>query len=403
MKLSVFTPTHNPTHLPHAFNSLKRQTHKNWEWVIVPNGPAIGNIPSNIARHRRVRIFDYTDENRGIGALKRYACEKATGDVFCELDHDDQLVPSILKKVADKAKEGAGFIYSDAAVYFPDKGNKSVGYSEYTGWETYEFRVYGQPFLASRNFPLSPRSLCEVYYAPDHIRCWSREAYFDAGGHNPDLAVGDDHDLICRTYLSKHPFAHTGSCGYLYRNYKGNTVKLAHKDIKVQQDANRNKYIHRLIDEWCRRNEYPFLDMAKSENLLEIRNRTLIIKAQAETFGCIRAYDFLQYIPQPFITQLMNELYRVLVPGGWLCAAVPSADGPAAYAPHYKSHWSTHTFDYFCRRQLAMQLPGNLCRFQNVICRTDYPDKEHQKRGLKYVYADLCAIKGQRQPGRVLI
>lgn len=403
MLASVFTPTHNPSHLRYAFDSLKRQTHKNWEWLIVPNGPAIGKIPAYIQKDSRVRVINYLEDNRGIGALKLFACQHAEGDVFCELDHDDQLVPSVLERVVAKVEDGAGFIFSDAAVFLPEKGNESVGYSENSGWETYDFRVYGRPFVASRNFPVTPRSLCEVYYAPDHIRCWTRETYAKVGGHDPELKVGDDHDLICRTYIGKHTFAHTGSCGYLYRNYAGNTVKLAHKDIKKQQDLNRNKYIHRLVDEWCRREKHEFLDLAKFADLISVKDRKLVFKAEANTYGCIRAWDVFQFIPQPLMLSLMNELYRVLIPGGWLCVAVPSADGPAAYAPHSKSYWSTFTFEHFCRANLAVQMSGLLCRFQLARCNTDYPDKEHRKRELKYVYADLCALKGQRQPGRVLI
>ena len=46
LKLSVFTPTHDPRWLPELYRSLAAQTHPDWEWVIVPNGPKGAAIPA---------------------------------------------------------------------------------------------------------------------------------------------------------------------------------------------------------------------------------------------------------------------------------------------------------------------------------------------------------------------
>lgn len=399
---SLFTPTHDPSNLLDAYSSLCRQLYPKWEWVIVPNGPAIGNIPKELENDMRVKIVEYKDENRNIGALKRFACEHATGDIFCELDHDDMLVPSILDSVVKKVQEGAGFVFSDAAVFLPEKDNAAVAYSENSNWETYDFRIFGKELLASRAFPVTARSLCEVYYAPDHIRCWTREAYTQVGGHDPELKICDDHDLICRTYLAKVPFAHTGSCGYLYRNYRGNSVKAFQKEIIDKQKENRDKYLHDLIDEWCRREEHPMLNLSQ-DGALVAQNDSVHIAGEISQFGHIRANNMLQYVPQTMMVDLMNEIFRVLVPGGWVTIMVPSAAHASGYAPNIRSMWSTHTFDYFSNNSFAQSVPGLLARFQLVRCQLHYPSKWHEKAACPYVFADLCALKGQRQPGRVMI
>ncbi|HUU98853.1 MAG TPA: glycosyltransferase family A protein, partial [Phycisphaerae bacterium] len=226
MLLSVFTPTNNPRYLIECLRSLDVQKHKEWEWIIAPNGKSIGELPQSVRDHPNVRICPYEGPSR-VGALKKFCCSQAKGEVLVELDHDDVLVPGILQKVAAAVDKGAGFVYSDSAVFIvkDEQTILPVGYSEMWGWETYPFRVYDREFLASRTFDITARSLCEVYYAPDHVRCWKRSVYEKVGGHDDKLEVGDDHDLICRTYLSHTKFTHTNSCGYLYRNHPGNTVK----------------------------------------------------------------------------------------------------------------------------------------------------------------------------------
>ena len=37
---------------------------------------------------------------------------------------------------------------------------------------------------------------------PNHLRAWTREAYFKAGAHNRRLSVMDDLELIIRTFLT---------------------------------------------------------------------------------------------------------------------------------------------------------------------------------------------------------
>lgn len=446
MLLSIFTPTHDPQHLVEAYDSLKIQDYENWEWVIVPNGGAVGKIPEVIRLDKRVHIFPYDveaearrklaalsseereklekkEEAEGtpkndpdnapeplrIGALKRFACDHCKGQVFCELDHDDLFVPGILTRVVKEVENGAGFVFSDSAVFLSERGNLPIGYGELHGWETYDFKVYGKTFLATRQFEVTPRSLCEIYYAPDHIRCWTRKAYYDSGGHNADLTVGDDHDLICRTYLKHHRFAHTGSCGYLYRNHPGNTVKSHNEQIQKQQKKNRDNYLYQLLEEWATRTKQQYLDLKGGDvhKLLFWDDGKPTFDIEESSIGTIRAYDFLQFIPQANVVDIMNEIYRILVPGGWFCSGTPSTAGFGAFAPHNKSYWNSYVFLHYCDHDYARQIEEIdrdtrvKCRFQRVRCFDSFPNVLFQRANVKYVYADLCAIKGQRQPGRV--
>lgn len=408
MKLSIFTPTHNPRYLRETYRSVQAQDWEDLEWVLVPNakeGDPLPKLPEDIVADPIVKIFPfYHNGTARIGELKRFACGKATGDVFIELDHDDMLVPNVTSKIAEAAKANPhAFIYSDAASFLNNEELTPWGYDERWGWETYDFRVYGQPCRATKNFPVTPKSLCEVYFAPDHVRCWTREAYEKAGGHDPTMVVGDDHDLICRTYLKGARFVPTGGCGYLYRHHPGNTVKSHQEQIQRQQNANRDKHFHNLVTEWLKREKHNFLDLGRKEILYA--NGRPMLQAKENSVGCIRAWnDVLPMIPRDQMSAFMNECYRVLVPGGYFCAMFPSTEGLEAFAPHFKSFWNEHTFDYYTHKDYAKKLGEEVtCRFQLVRRGTMATSAWRKRHRFIDTYVDLCALKGQRQPGRVHI
>ena len=64
MLLSVFTPTHRVEHLPAVWSCLLHQTHKDWEWVVVPNGanyPVIADALIRLVKgDKRAKIVVYS-------------------------------------------------------------------------------------------------------------------------------------------------------------------------------------------------------------------------------------------------------------------------------------------------------------------------------------------------------
>ena len=77
-------------------------------------------------------------------------------------------------------------------------------------------------------------------------------------------------------------------------------------------------------------------------------------------FGSVSAYDFIEHVPRlltttdgsgtwfPFIV-LMNEIWRVLAPGGLLYALTPAYPNAAAFVdPTHVNIITEHTHEYFC-------------------------------------------------------
>jgi hypothetical protein len=79
---------------------------------------------------------------------------------------------------------------------------------------------------------------------------------------------------------------------------------------------------------------------------------------------------------------------------------VPSSESPLALAdPAARSYWNRCSWWYYTRKVYADSLPDLAVRFQEARAWDGYATKWDQDHGLKTSFADLCALKGQRQPG----
>lgn len=420
MSFSIFTPTHDTKHLVETYQSLKAQTHQQWEWVIALNNGATLPPELDDTRIRPLRAPAWLNA-ASVGALKRFACEHCEGQYLVELDHDDILVPHALEHCAKVIDEhNPDFLYSDSA-HFRETGDYQLFGKEY-GWTHYNARIGDKVHKVNRSFDHNASSLREIFYAPDHVRIWKAETYGKVGGHNVDLGVCDDFDLIVRTYLAGGTFHHIPECLYLYRIRAdgSNTWLKRNAEIQIKQAQLSNQYTHLLVHEWCRREGLKKLDLGGGigcpEGFIAVDLTTGFDLRQKWLFadssvGAIRAYDFLEHIPHcrdssckhepPYCTVgIMNEIHRVLVPGGWLLSATPSTDGRGAFQdPTHCSFWNPNSFWYYTRQQQQQYVPGITAKFQRARVWQEYPSDWHKEHDILYVYADLVALKGQRQPG----
>ncbi len=400
MKASFFTPTHNAAYLLDVWRSILQQDVADFEWIIVPNA-AIGQpqptIPEEIRADPRVVIkpYQYVGDLH-IGDVKKFCCKQAYGDVFIEMDHDDVLAPGCLKAVLEAAAAGGEFIYSDTANFIHDDKRTPFVYSLEYGWESYPVTFDGVNYTAMKTFDADARSLCEITCAPDHVRCWTRALYERVGGHDPKLMVGDDHDLMIRCYLDGAKFTHLQQCGYLYRRHATNTIGRLNYEIQVQVAKNRAKYLHRLIDAWLTRTGKRYVDLSDDSPRTPIQ-----LSLDDNSVGCLKLYDdYLSQLKPVGVIEFMNEAYRVLEPGGWLCVAAPSTTGQTAFSPDYHSYWNEHVFNYYTRREYAARLSNYHGRFQLVQTAVgNMTNQSKPGRVGQYVYADMVALKGQRCPG----
>lgn len=207
--LSVITPTYNtPLEiLARTWASLKAQTHTDWEWVIYDDSTtnSVQNQVYGFCSDERYKIRYYrphSPSGGNIGLVKRDAFMLGHGDVLVELDHDDELTPDCLDEIrlAFDANPDAGFVWSDCCELLPD--GQSGRYPE--GWGL----GYGSDYwdenhnVWAMRVPMNRTTLSHIVSAPNHVRAWRSSVYRNLSGHNIDLPIADDYELIVRTALA---------------------------------------------------------------------------------------------------------------------------------------------------------------------------------------------------------
>ncbi len=417
--ISVITPTHNLKYIKDLYQSLTAQSHTAWEWVVVLNG---GVTPEdfNAACYvdddpRPIRLVETPPpkegvEPPGVGALKRVACEHATGEIIVEVDHDDLLTPNALAEIlkAFESHPDACFVYSNTALV--DDDWKPLQWGADFGWETRKFVFRKRTLLETIAPAPEPQNLSRIWFAPDHVRAWRAKDYWEVGGHDPALKVADDHDLICRFYLHRE-MVHIDKCLYVYRvhNDKSNTWLENNQAVQDGMWANYNKYIFRLAERWADINGLDKIDLCggvdKALGFTSIDLAGGDINADLNgpwpladnSVGVIRASDAIEHLRDPIHT--MNEAYRVLADGGFFLISVPSTDGRGAFQdPTHVSFWNQNSFWYYTKASHQKYLHGKAkCRFQAMKIVTWTPPGFCADNLIPYVEAHLFAVKSLKR------
>jgi SAM-dependent methyltransferase len=399
MLISIITPTHGTPFLGELYDALKAQrAAPPWEWVIVPNNGA--EIPAAIAADPRVRVIPAPFGGASVGKFKRFAFAQAKGEILAEVDHDDLLTPDCLAALAEAFRDPKiGFAYSYAAHLGAPRP-----YARDHGWE-YEWLDYGgQRLIVPKTFEASAGSLAYGWYAPNHVRAWRRESYTAAGGHDAAMEVGDDFDLLCRTYL-KTRMRLIPKPLYIYRVTGDNTWLAKNAQVQAAVHAVYAKYIYALVEREAELRGLPMLDLGGAigspPGYVSIdREPPCTVQHDIETgipfpdnsVAVVRAHDALGHIRDQ--QRLMSEIHRVLVDGGWLLSSTPSTDGRGAFQdPTHVSFWNENSFWYWTRPGVAKYIRNRTVRFQEFRLRTMFPSDWHKAAHISYVQAELRAVK----------
>ena len=242
--ISYTTPIYNTgDKLYNTYDSLRQQTYANWEWVLLNDSTDGGRtlkIAEDIAsKDPRVKVYDFREKSGGlIGEVKWRANCMAKGFILAELDHDDLLVPwctEDLYKAAKKHPE-AGFFFNDTLEVNEDWESQTYPDGFAFAYGSYRDEEYnGKMMKVANQHNINPKTIRHIVGIPNHVRAWRRSTYFEIGGHNRNLAVADDYELVIRTFLNtitcKIP--KLGYVQFLYNNANGqNTHDMARADIQ---------------------------------------------------------------------------------------------------------------------------------------------------------------------------
>src|SRR5215467_12637439 len=137
--ISVIIPTYNRLDLlKEAITSVKAQTHKNWELIIVDDGSTDETV-QQLARVDDHRLHVIPVDHKGhLGILRNIGAANSNGEWFAFLDSDDLWTTTKLEKQLEVLrKEKTKWIYSASELVdenknpIPKKSGKAIPYS---GW-----------------------------------------------------------------------------------------------------------------------------------------------------------------------------------------------------------------------------------------------------------------------------
>lgn len=407
MKFSIITPEHDPGNIPfllELYDSIVAQTYKDWEWILYLNNKcSIEHIPDIIKINPQVKIFRQESDNKNIGYIKNQAFHLGTGDVLVEVDHDDQITPDCLEELVRAFQDPeVGFVYSDDAILHMK--DEFIPYNPAYGW-TYKKVIWkGKELISMNSFPPTSHALGYIWYAPDHVRAWRTSVYRELGGHNVELSICDDHELMLRTYLHTR-MHHINKCLYIYRITGDNTWLERNEAIQLKTRELFNQYAHRLaerdadmrgllkVDIGGGLNPYPgytTVDLRETADYVHDLNDG--IPLPDNSVGVLNASHILEHLHDK--TKIMAEIHRVLAHGGWAFIEVPSTDGRGAYQdPTHVSYWNENSFLYYTDKYLADFIDNDTIRFQEFRKETYYPNEWMKNLHVLVTTAWLVAVK----------
>jgi len=187
-----------------AYKSLLNQRFIDWEWVVLDDSP--DDLHFQFLKKKltdvRIRLYKRSENSGNIGNVKNEAVSLCRGKYVLELDHDDEILPDVLKDAVDlfEKNEDVGFVYMDFTNIYENGENFCYGDLVCKGYGAYYCEklngkwvyVYITPNI--NNITLSHLTCC-----PNHPRIWRRDILMQAGNYSEFLPICDDFEILLRT------------------------------------------------------------------------------------------------------------------------------------------------------------------------------------------------------------
>lgn len=203
---SIFTCTFNTPKkmFIRLYESLLNQTYHNWNWYILDDSTT--SVTADMIEHfhdPRIVLFKNVTNHGNIGFNKHMIASACDGDYLVEVDHDDELLPDCLEQLnnAFAAYPDSDFVYSHG---MEEVNGHEVYYDTNFAYGLGEYRkvfVLGKERNIALTALVNAVSVRGIHALPNHVRCWKKEFYHKIGGHNIELSVLDDMDLLERTFI----------------------------------------------------------------------------------------------------------------------------------------------------------------------------------------------------------
>lgn len=356
--------------VPLAIQNFLQQDYPNRELVILDDGhDSVADLSPADPCVKYIR----SPHRQTVGAKRNQCVRACQGDLIMHWDDDDWVAPHRIRyQVEGMLREGADICGLRQMLFHELATGKTW---LYTYPPNLRMWVVGGSMLYTRNF-------------------WQRSPF-------PDVQVGEDSRFLWKqphgklTVLPDYRFyvamIHPENtspkvCGDPYwtqspenpRSIMGDVLDLYHAERGValeQKEPSRGK--HMKLNLGCCDAVLPGfvnVDIIAGPGVDQVADLSMPWPWADNSVEFVRAWDIIEHLPDKIKT--MNEIYRVLAPGGRAEIAVPTTDGTGAFQdPTHVSFWNRRSFLYYeagnpYRERFAASY-GIRARFRTVWERTD--------------------------------
>lgn len=226
---SIFTTCYKSyDKIRRAYDSIKLQKLKHWEWVILDDTPEPEHftfLTNMFKNDHRIRLYKRSENSGNIGNVKNEAVSLCRGKYVIELDHDDEILPYVLHDATNvfNKDDEIGFIYMDYINVYENNENFKYGDFYSLGYAGYYRQKYNDRWVyVACHGNINNITLSHIVSIPNHPRIWRRKTLLEIGNYSEYLPISDDYELFIRTAI-KTKIAKISKLGYIqYMNDGGN-------------------------------------------------------------------------------------------------------------------------------------------------------------------------------------
>ena len=212
-----------------AYESIKKQSLIDWEWVIMDDTPEDEHftfLKNKLSSDNRVRLYKRDKNSGNIGNVKNEVISLCRGKYILEMDHDDEILIDCLRDAYDifQTDDQIGFVYGDTIHLY--RNGQNFKYSDfickgYGGY--YSEKIKGEWVYVYNTPNINNITLSHLVCLPNHPRIWNRAVLMELESYSEFLPICDDYEILLRTCCSKYKVAKSNKAQYIqYMNDGGN-------------------------------------------------------------------------------------------------------------------------------------------------------------------------------------
>jgi hypothetical protein len=334
--------------VPAAIGMFLAQDYPAKELVILDDG---GDAVGDLVPPRAELRYSRAARRRSLGAKRNAACEAARGDIILHWDDDDWYAPWRLSyQVEELLANNADLCGLDRVLFLDDAGERAWEYVYPRGspaWVCGGTLCYRKALWDRNRFP-------EVNIGEDtrfvfnarsaRIKVLERSGFFVGRVHDANTSRKEVRDARWRAIP---PDAVRAMVGGIWGG--GQCSRVTREPSKPARPAHLQEVPGVKLNLGCC--DAPLAGFVNVDRvagpgvdvLVDLRNPW---PCADDSVDHIRAWDVIEHLPDKIHT--MNEIWRVLAPGGTAEIVVPTTDGSGAFQdPTHTSFWNRRSFLYY--------------------------------------------------------